>query len=96
MGKKHYNKSVYRSFALLLQIGINMLVPICMMTALGIFLDRKFDTSFWMIILFILGAIAGGQNSYRMVKRIMDSPKENGLKEKSIGNADDGNNQESK
>lgn len=84
MKKKHYDKSVYRSFTLVLQLGINMLVPICMMTALGVFLDRKFDTSFWMILLFFVGAIAGGQNSYRMVKQIMISPKENRRKENRV------------
>lgn len=78
MRKKHYDKTVYRSFALILQVGVNMLVPICMMTALGIFLDEKFETGFWMIVLFIVGAIAGGQNSYRMVKRVLDSPNQSG------------------
>lgn len=72
--KKHYDKSVYRSFAMVTQFGINMLVPICMMTALGIFLDKKFDTSFWMVILFFIGAIAGGQNIYRMAKKLFSEP----------------------
>lgn len=76
MKKKHYDRSVYRSFAMILQVGINMLVPICMMTALGVYMDRKFDTSFWMIILFVIGAIAGGQNTYRMLRRMIDSPKQ--------------------
>lgn len=68
--KKHYDKSVYRSFALITQFGINMLVPICMMTALGIYLDKRLETSFLMIVLFFAGAIAGGQNVYRLAKRI--------------------------
>jgi F0F1-type ATP synthase assembly protein I len=68
--KKKYDKSVYRSFTLISQFGINMLVPIGMMTWLGIFLDKKFDTSYWMVILFFVGAIAGGQNVYRLSKRI--------------------------
>ena len=67
--KRRYGKSVYRSFALVMQFGINMLVPICMMSALGIFLDEKLGTSFFMILLFFVGAIAGGQNVYRMAKR---------------------------
>ncbi|MBO5336593.1 MAG: AtpZ/AtpI family protein [Lachnospiraceae bacterium] len=68
--KKGYDKSVYRSFAMIMQFGINMLVPICMMSALGIYLDRRFDTSHWMVILFFAGAIAGGQNVYRMARQI--------------------------
>ena len=87
MKKKRYDKSVYRSFAMVLQFGINMLVPICMMTALGIFLDEKLGTSFLMIILFIVGAIAGGQNVYRMAKRVYDTPKQEEQKEQDSGNA---------
>lgn len=47
-----------------------MLVPICLMSALGIYLDRRFDTSFWMVLLFFVGAVAGGQNVYRMAKQV--------------------------
>lgn len=65
-----YDKSVYRSLVLISQFGINMLVPIGMMCALGIWLDGRYGTSFWTILLFFVGAIAGGQNVYRMAKRV--------------------------
>lgn len=68
--KKKFNKSVYRSLAMITQFGINMLVPIGMMTWLGVYLDGRFGTSFWTILLFFVGALAGGQNVYRMAKRI--------------------------
>lgn len=71
-----YDKSVYRSFALVMQFGINMLVPICMMSALGIFLDRKLGTSYIMVLLFFVGAIAGAQNVYRMAKRVYEEEPE--------------------
>ena len=45
MKKKPYDKSVYHAFALVLQFGINMLVPVCMMTAFGIFQYKSFATS---------------------------------------------------
>jgi len=72
--KKSDDKSVYRSLVLVTQFGINMLVPICMMTALGIFLDNQFGTSFWMVILFFIGAVAGGQNIYKMAKKLYSEP----------------------
>lgn len=72
--KKPYNKQVYRSFALVMQFGINMLVPICMMSALGIWLDNRLGTQFWMVILFFVGALAGAQNVYRMAKGIFRTP----------------------
>ena len=50
--KEHYDKSVYRSLTLIMQFGINMLVPICVMSVLGIWLDNKFGTSYLMIVLF--------------------------------------------
>ena len=79
--KKHYDRSVSRSFAMVLQFGINMLVPICMMSALGIYLDQCLGTSYWMVVLFFVGAIAGGQNVFRLARRIyapgdQDSKKE--------------------
>lgn len=79
-GKRNnrYDKSVYRSFALVMQFSINMLVPICLLSALGIFLDQKFGTSYIMVILFFVGAIAGGQNVFRMAKNIYDEPQERG------------------
>lgn len=95
--KKRYDKSVYRSLSLVTQFGINMLVPICLMTALGIFLDDKFGTSFWVIILFLIGAVAGGQNIYRMAKRIYAAPQEqNGQKELNSKNANRGDVKEDK
>lgn len=71
--KKPYDKSVYRSLALVMQFGINMVVPIAMMTALGIWLDNKLGTSYIMVLLFFAGAAAGGQNIYRMAKKIYGS-----------------------
>ena len=68
-----YDKSVSRSIVLITQFGINMLVPIGMMTALGIWLDGRFGTSFWTILLFFVGAIAGGQNVYRMAKAVYET-----------------------
>lgn len=70
MKNNSYNKSVYRSLVLIMQFGINMIVPIGMMCVVGIWLDRKMGTSFWTIFFFFIGALAGGQNIYRMAKRI--------------------------
>jgi len=66
--KKGYDRSVYHSFAMVMQFGINMLVPICALSALGIYIDKKLGTSFVMIILFFAGAAAGARNVYRMAK----------------------------
>lgn len=63
-----YQKEVFRSFSLVLQFGINMIVPILLCTFAGIFLDRFFSTSFIVIILFFLGAMAGFRNIFILAK----------------------------
>ena len=66
-----YDKSVYRSLALITQFGINMLVPIFLCTIVGVYLGRKFSID-WMVnrYLFIVGALAGFRNIFIMAKRI--------------------------
>ena len=48
--KKPYDRQVFRAITLIMQFGINMLVPICLMSAAGIWLDKHFGTDFWMIL----------------------------------------------
>ena len=55
------DRAVYRSLAMVMQFGLNMIVPIFAMSALGVWLDRKLGTSFLTIILFAAGAPAGGE-----------------------------------
>ncbi len=69
-GRKKYDKSVYRSLVMISQFGLNMLVPIFACSFIGIWIDKKAGTSYWMIILFFVGAIAGFRNIYLMAKQI--------------------------
>ena len=62
--KKPYDRQVFRAITLIMQFGINMLVPICLMSAAGIWLDKHFGTDFWMILLFCMGAVAGGYTGW--------------------------------
>ncbi len=80
---KPYDRSVYQALVLFAQFGINMIVPIGMTTALGVWLDRRFQTGWITIALFFVGAAAGGQNVYRMAKKVfMDHEKDSGSAEK--------------
>ncbi len=75
---KPYDRTVFRSLAMITQFGLNMLVPIGMMTALGIWLDARLETGWITIALFFVGALAGGQNVYRMAKRIFSEHEDSG------------------
>lgn len=58
-----YKKSVYKTLALISQVGISMMTPIFLMTFLGVWLDGKFGTSFFIPFL-ILGIAAGFRSVY--------------------------------
>lgn len=74
--KKALDKNVYRTLTLVTQFGINMIVPICVLCALGAFLDNKCGTWWITIVLFFVGAVAGAQNVLRMAKRIYGDAKD--------------------
>ena len=69
-----YNKKVYQALMMISQFGINMLVPIFICSFAGMFLDRKFGTSFWAVVLFFVGALAGFTNVFRFAKKIYETP----------------------
>ena len=69
-----YNRNVYHALTMISQFGINMLVPIFLCSFIGIAIDKKCGTSYWMVILFFVGALAGFTNVFRFAKKIYDTP----------------------
>ena len=67
-----YRKNVYQSFTMVMQFGINMIVPILMCTMLGVYIGRKYDMMIIVVPLFAAGALAGFRNIYRMAKKIFE------------------------
>lgn len=65
-------QKVLKSLTLISQFAIHMLVPIFMCSYLGYFIDCKIGTSFWFIIFFFIGAIAGGRNIFLLARKIYD------------------------
>ncbi len=83
-----YDKSVYRSLALITQFGINMLVPVFLCTIAGVFLGKKFSMDWIVIPLFAIGALAGFRNVFIMAKKIysQESPsRARGIRRKQPG-----------
>lgn len=70
---------VMRSLTTISQFGINMVVPIGMCSFAGYFLDKWLGTSFFIIVLFFAGALAGFRNVYILARKIYenDSRKDN-------------------
>lgn len=71
-----FNRSVYQALTMIGQFGINMLVPVFACSFLGIFLDKKLGTNFLVVVLFFVGAAAGGYNVYRFSRQIFDRESE--------------------
>ncbi len=67
-----YKKNVYQSLALITQFGIHMIVPILMCTMLGVYIGKKYDMLLIVAPLFVIGALAGFRNIYRLAKKYMN------------------------
>ena len=68
-----YKQSVYKTFALISQLGISILVPVLLCTFLGTWLEKK--VSFPVFIpLLILGVLAGVRNAYYLVRHANEDP----------------------
>ena len=64
------NRKVFQALTLILQFGLNMIVPIVMCTLFGTWIGRKYDMLWIVIPLFIMGALAGFTNIFKMAKKI--------------------------
>ncbi len=76
-----YRKNVYQSFTMVMQFGINMIVPILMCTMFGVYIGRKYDMMFIVVPLFLIGALAGFRNIYRMAKKIFEQESDRDTKD---------------
>lgn len=63
-------KKVFQSLTLILQFGLNMIVPIVLCTMLGAWIGKKYDIPVITVPLFVMGALAGFTNIYKMAKKI--------------------------
>ena len=69
------NREVFQSFSMIMQFGINMLVPIFACTLFGAWLGEKVNISWLAIPFFVIGALAGMRNVFLFARRIYDPKK---------------------
>ena len=80
--KKKNNNEIWGALIMVLQFGINMIVPIFMCTAFGIWIGDKVGINWICVPLFFVGALAGFSNIYKMSKRFIEPDKKGRNKEK--------------
>ncbi len=59
---------IAKGISMIIQIGISMMVPICLCLFLGYKLDAWLETNCFMIIFIILGCLAGIRSVYSITK----------------------------
>lgn len=62
---------IWEALVMVLQFGINMLVPIFACTLAGVWIGERIGISWLAVPLFFVGVAAGAQNVYRMAKKFM-------------------------
>ena len=67
---------ISKSITLVLQLGLNMIVATGVAMLIGYGLDKWLDKKFFMIIFLFIGFGAGMRNSYIMLKKFYDDPKD--------------------
>lgn len=64
----HYKKSVFRSLAMVTQLGLCVITPVFLCVFIGYQVDTRFGFK-TMVPMLILGVLAGGQCAWQMAKR---------------------------
>ena len=82
--KKVNMREITESFSMVLQFGLNMIVPIAMCIALGVWIGDKYDMDWIVIPLFFVGALAGYTSIFKMVKQYLTKIDKRVKKEKDV------------
>jgi len=69
MSKKN---NALKNISLILQLGINVLVPTFLLLMLGLWIDQKVGTGYFGLIFMILGILGGGKSAYQLAMSSME------------------------
>ena len=78
-----FDSDVFKSWALVLQLGISMLVPILMLVAIGYLIKTYLDIDL-MLILILFGLLVGIRNVYVILRNYLNSMDNSGRKESEL------------
>ena len=74
--KKGNGSQVAEALVLVLQIGINMLVPIFVCLVAGYYIGKAIDASYPMVIGIFVGIVAGYNGVYKLLKGYIKNEKD--------------------
>ena len=67
-----FKSEVFKSWALVLQLGISMIVPILLLVAVGYILKTRLHIDF-MLALIIIGVVVGIRNVYVILRNYLNT-----------------------
>lgn len=82
--KKINMREITESFSMVLQFGLNMIVPIAMCIAIGVWIGDRYDMDWIVIPLFFVGALAGYTSIFKMVKQYLKKTEKKTKKEQDV------------
>ncbi|MCR5097634.1 MAG: AtpZ/AtpI family protein [Lachnospiraceae bacterium] len=74
------NREVFEMLTLIMQLGISMLVPIMMCTLIGVWLGKRAESNVIPVVGFVIGAVAGLESVYKIVKKYIDKKDDKSIK----------------
>jgi len=82
--KKINKRQIVNSSSMVLQFSLNMITPIVLCVALGVWIGDKYDMDWIVIPLFFVGALAGYNSIFRMVKEYLKDTEKEKKKEQDV------------
>lgn len=79
-----YKKSVYRSLAMVTQLGLCVLTPILFCIFAGSYIDSHYGMKS-LLVLLLLGVLGGGRGAYLMAKRLIEQDAKEAERERMDG-----------
>ena len=81
-----FKSDVYKTFSLVMQLGISMMVPIFLLVIIAYYINKNFNIDF-MLLAIIIGVLAGARNVIAIVSnylRTMQTNNESELMKKHL------------
>ncbi|WP_051532841.1 AtpZ/AtpI family protein [Lachnobacterium bovis] len=67
--KQSDSRELRQAMTMFIGISMNMIIPIVLMTFVGVYFGKKFNLKWLPIPLFFVGVLAGGNNVYKEFKK---------------------------
>ena len=72
MDLRNDNKGIVKAFSMVLQIALTMLAPLLVTGWFGLWLNEKFDTTIWFLVMMGFGVLASFRNFFQLMRQFYE------------------------